>query len=104
MLAETVSKPIRNFLSVDGQIILALGTGPLQASEIYGQVDASQPTISKRLGQLIDMGIVTMRHTPDDRRCSIYSLNACTMWRGVDANAAGQAHRLALILESYGAK
>jgi DNA-binding transcriptional ArsR family regulator len=72
----------RDLASVDGQIILALADGPLLASEIYALVRASQPTVSRRLGYLLAEGVLSVRHTPDDRRCNVYSLNPLSMWKG----------------------
>jgi DNA-binding transcriptional regulator GbsR (MarR family) len=72
----------RDLASVDGQIILALADGPLMASEIYTLVRASQPTVSRRLGHLLAEGVLNLRHTPDDRRCNVYSLNPLCMWKG----------------------
>jgi DNA-binding transcriptional ArsR family regulator len=65
----------RNLASVDGQILLALADGPCNAGEIYAWVNASQPTVSRRLGSLLEAGIIDVRQTPDDRRFSVYSLN-----------------------------
>jgi DNA-binding MarR family transcriptional regulator len=73
----------RDLASVDGQIILALADGPLLASEIYSFVRASQPTVSRRLGRLLAEGVLSVRHTPDDRRCNVYSLNPLSMWKGL---------------------
>ena len=80
---STTSKfTARDLASVDGQIILALADGPLMASEIYAVVRASQPTVSRRLGLLLAEGVLNVRHTPDDRRCNVYSLNPLFMWKG----------------------
>jgi len=72
----------RDLISADGQIILALAAGPLRASELYKFVRASQPTVSRRLGFLISKNVLSMKQTPDDRRCCIYSLNPLSMWQG----------------------
>lgn len=88
----------RNLASVDGQIVLALSEGPLQASEIYASVNASQPTVSRRLGYLLSQCVVTMRHTPDDRRCNVYSLNPLSMWNGVDLADIRDFGRLAYLI------
>jgi len=85
----------RDLASVDGQIVLALTTGPLQATEIYSYVQASQPTVSRRLGYLLDQGVLSVRQTPDDRRCNIYSLNPLSMWRGIDKSDIADFGRLA---------
>jgi DNA-binding transcriptional ArsR family regulator len=85
----------RDLASVDGQIVLALANGPLQASEIYNYVSASQPTVSRRLGWLLDQGILNVRHAPDDRRYNIYALNPVSMWRGLGARTIRDFARLA---------
>ena len=85
-------------VSVDGQSILALGLGPMQASEIYGQVAASQPTVSRRLGHLLERKVLSLRHAPDDRRCSIYALNPRSMWREVDDGEISALRKLSELL------
>lgn len=65
----------RNLASIDGQILLSLADGPCNAGEIYSSVNASQPTVSRRLASLLEAGIIDVRQTPDDRRFSVYSLN-----------------------------
>ncbi len=85
-------------VSVDGQIILALGCGPVQASEIYNQVTASQPTVSRRLGDLLERQVLSLRHAPDDRRCSIYALNPRSMWQEVDDGEISALRQLSDLL------
>ena len=80
-----LNPPSRGMISVDGQIVLALADGPLQATEIYTYIRASQPTVSRRLGHLLKQGVLSMRQVPDDRRCTIYTLNPLSMWQGVGA-------------------
>lgn len=90
----------RDLVSVDGQIVLALAAGPLQASEIYENVTASQPTVSRRLGWLLRQGVVNMKHAPDDRRCNIYALNPVSMWQGLGNDVIRQFHALASLIGS----
>lgn len=90
----------RDLASVDGQIILALADGPLMASEIYPLVRASQPTVSRRLGQLLAEGVLNVRHTPDDRRCNVYSLNSLAMWKAFTEEDIREFGRLAQLLSN----
>lgn len=88
----------RTLASVDGQIVLALACGPMQATELYSFVRASQPTVSRRLGTLLDQKVISVRSMPDDRRCNIYSLNPISMWKGVDAAEIQTFGRLACLI------
>lgn len=88
----------RTLMSVDGQIVLALASGPMQATELYTYVRASQPTVSRRLGALLDQNVLSVRSTPDDRRCNIYALNPISMWKGVEAEEIQSFGRLACLI------
>ncbi len=85
---------------MDGQIILALADGPRMASEIYTLVRASQPTVSRRLGHLLAEGVLNVRHTPDDRRCNVYSLNPLFMWKGFAKDDIRVFGRLAQLIST----
>lgn len=64
----------RRFLSVDGQIIVMLASGAKNASDIYNNVSASQPTISEKIARMIMRGEVVQLSATGDRRIRTYVL------------------------------
>ncbi len=72
----------------------------MQATELYSFVKASQPTVSRRLGVLLDQRVVSVRHAPDDRRYNIYALNPISMWKGVEAQEIRVFGRLASLISN----
>ena len=93
----------RDMTSVGGQIIMCLIEGPRPASEIYDFVKASQPTVSKRLADLLSRGILNLSHTPDDRRVNIYSLNYHFFDNEIDKEHISNLIKLGDMLRDHGA-
>ncbi len=62
----------RRLLSVEGQIIAVLASGPKIASEIYNTVSASQPTISEKLARMVAKGEIIQINSMEDRRVRTY--------------------------------
>lgn len=93
----------KDLASVAGQIILCLLDGPKPASEIYGFVKASQPTVSKRLADLLSKGVIILSHTPDDRRINMYSLNYAFFDNEVDRDAISSLIKLGSMLNRHNA-
>lgn len=66
---------VQTLLTIEGQIIYLLSKENLVAGDIYKRVSASQPTVSKRLARLLDVGIINIETSASDRRLSIYKLS-----------------------------
>lgn len=65
----------RKFLSVEGQIVALLMAGGRSAGEIYYNVAASQPTVSKKLARMVDVGEIIQVGSRADRRITTYILS-----------------------------
>lgn len=65
----------RLLLSAEGQIVFLLLHQDLAAGAIYKNVRASQPTISKKLSDLVYRGTIQAKNLETDRRITIYSLS-----------------------------
>lgn len=65
----------QSLLTIEGQIIYLLSKSNMVAGEIYKSVSASQPTVSKRLSRLLDLGTICIETSSADRRLSIYKLS-----------------------------
>jgi DNA-binding MarR family transcriptional regulator len=65
----------RPLLSAEGQIVFLLLYQDLPAGSIYQNVRASQPTISKKLSDLVYRNIIRARNLETDRRITIYSIS-----------------------------
>ena len=79
MLFDPVPQPdeefdVRPLLSAEGQIVFLLLIQDLAAGDIYRNVRASQPTISKKLSDLVYRATIQARNLETDRRITIYSL------------------------------
>lgn len=64
-----------NIFSVVGQISLLLLKKERSAGEIYATVQASQPTISRKLARMIDLGMIEQERSRLDRRVPIYAIS-----------------------------
>ncbi len=63
-----------DLFSIEGQIAFFLIECERSAGEIYEYVGASQPTISKRIGRMLDLGMIELKSSTGDRRVSIYGV------------------------------
>lgn len=61
--------------SIEGQIVVLLLRRDAYATELYKEVMASQPTISKKISELLNKGIIIAEGSEGDRRLVIYSLS-----------------------------
>lgn len=67
-----------SLLSVEGQILFLLSKSERTASEVYDHVAASQPTVSKRLARMLQIGLIDVAPSSTDRRIAIYRMtDAC---------------------------
>ena len=55
-----------DLLSVEGQLAILLLKSERSASEIYANISASQPTVSKKIARMLDLGMIEVK------RVSIY--------------------------------
>lgn len=62
-------------LSTEGQILLCLEDGPKSSHEIYDLVNASNPTVLRRISWLMSISAIEARPSVHDKRVIIYSLN-----------------------------
>jgi DNA-binding MarR family transcriptional regulator len=61
-----------DLLSVEGQLAILLLKSERSASEIYANISASQPTVSKKIARMLDLGMIEVKSPSGDRRVSIY--------------------------------
>lgn len=64
-----------DILSVVGQIALLLLEKERHAGEIYSFVQASQPTISRKIARMLDLGMIEQERSRLDRRVPIYAIS-----------------------------
>lgn len=63
------------FANEEGQIVSLLFDGPKKAGDIYAEVRASQPIVSKRLARMLDENMIVCKRDPNDRRIVWYALS-----------------------------
>jgi len=64
-----------DLLTVEGQISFLLLDSDRPAGELYSNVKASQPTVSRKIARMIDQGMIDQRVSSADRRVPIFSLS-----------------------------
>lgn len=65
-----------NIFSVEGEVILLLCHSPLSATKIYSKVNASTPTVSRAIKELIYNNIIDFEKTPYDQRIVLYKIKS----------------------------